>query len=166
MRSAASFLYMILIDLVLFPTTAFILQDCFHKSKGGGIKFANTNLKKTDFATSASDIPDREVTNLDDFYTDDRNTTISALPRLNWNAAVISSVRVQERDRTCEEYMRLPASECKYLMECDSLLVPATLPLMKPEVGNMTLNKMVDIMTNSSYFNYPKPQTVFYRLSK
>lgn len=38
-----------------------------------------------------------------------------ALPRVTWNAAVKSSVRVKEGRRTCEEYMRLPASECKTL---------------------------------------------------
>lgn len=32
---------------------------------------------------------------------------------LVWNAAVKSSVRVKEVGRTCEEYMRLPASECE-----------------------------------------------------
>jgi hypothetical protein len=38
-----------------------------------------------------------------------------ALPRVTWNAAVKSSVRVKEGRRTCEEYMRLPASECEAL---------------------------------------------------
>ena len=33
--------------------------------------------------------------------------------QLVWSAAVKSSVRVKELGRTCEEYMRLPASECK-----------------------------------------------------
>ena len=35
------------------------------------------------------------------------------LPRLSWHAAARSSVRVKEASRTCEEYMRLPPSECK-----------------------------------------------------
>ena len=35
---------------------------------------------------------------------------------LIWNAAVKSSVRVKELGRSCEEYMRLPASECKTLL--------------------------------------------------
>jgi hypothetical protein len=34
---------------------------------------------------------------------------------LVWNAAVKSSVRVKEVGRTCEEYMRLPASECELI---------------------------------------------------
>jgi hypothetical protein len=34
------------------------------------------------------------------------------LPRLSWHAAARSSVRVKESSRTCEEYMRLPPSEC------------------------------------------------------
>lgn len=34
---------------------------------------------------------------------------------LVWNAAVKSSVRVKEIGRTCEEYMRLPASECEII---------------------------------------------------
>ena len=34
------------------------------------------------------------------------------LPRLSWHAAAKSSVRVKESSRTCEEYMRLPPSEC------------------------------------------------------
>lgn len=34
------------------------------------------------------------------------------LPRLSWHAAAKSSVRVKESCRTCEEYMRLPPSEC------------------------------------------------------
>ena len=34
------------------------------------------------------------------------------LPRLSWHAAARSSVRVKETCRTCEEYMRLPPSEC------------------------------------------------------
>ena len=120
MRSAASFLYTLLIDIVLFPSAAFILQEYFHKSKVGGVNFGNKNSRRTDFAITASDMPRQEVTNLDDDYNDDRDTAISALPRLNWNAAVISSVRVQERGRTCEEYMRLPASECK-CVRVDSL---------------------------------------------
>lgn len=33
--------------------------------------------------------------------------------QLVWNAAVKSSVRVKELGRSCEEYMRLPASECE-----------------------------------------------------
>ena len=33
--------------------------------------------------------------------------------QLVWNAAVKSSVRVKELGRSCEEYMRLPATECK-----------------------------------------------------
>lgn len=36
------------------------------------------------------------------------------LPRLTWRAAAKSSVRVKESKRTCEEYMRLPPSECKF----------------------------------------------------
>jgi hypothetical protein len=35
--------------------------------------------------------------------------------QLIWNAAVKSSVRVKEVGRTCEEYMRLPASECEII---------------------------------------------------
>lgn len=35
--------------------------------------------------------------------------------QLIWNAAVKSSVRVKEAGRTCEEYMRLPASECEII---------------------------------------------------
>ena len=120
MRSAASFLYILLIDFVLFPSAAFILQEYFQKSRVGGVNFANKNSRRTDFAIPASDTPRREVTNLDDDNNDDRDTALSALPRLNWNAAVISSVRVQERGRTCEEYMRLPASECK-CVRVDSL---------------------------------------------
>lgn len=39
------------------------------------------------------------------------------LPRLSWHAAARSSVRVKESSRTCEEYMRLPPSECMCVWE-------------------------------------------------
>ena len=39
---------------------------------------------------------------------------IRILPRLTWRAAARSSVRVKESKRTCEEYMRLPPSECEF----------------------------------------------------
>lgn len=47
---------------------------------------------------------------------DETEEVSPVLPRVTWNAAVKSSVRVKEGRRTCEEYMRLPASECKMLM--------------------------------------------------
>ena len=43
--------------------------------------------------------------------------------QLVWNAAVKSSVRVKELGRSCEEYMRLPASECKrHIINIDFIL--------------------------------------------
>ena len=45
--------------------------------------------------------------------TDIENNTVPTNRQLVWSAAVKSSVRVKELGRTCEEYMRLPASECK-----------------------------------------------------
>ena len=48
--------------------------------------------------------------------TDIENNTVPTNRQLVWSAAVKSSVRVKELGRTCEEYMRLPASECKISM--------------------------------------------------
>lgn len=50
---------------------------------------------------------------------DDTEIESVDVPKANrelvWNAAVKSSVRVKEVGRTCEEYMRLPASECEII---------------------------------------------------
>lgn len=47
---------------------------------------------------------------------DIEDNTVPTNRQLVWSAAVKSSVRVKELGRTCEEYMRLPASECKISM--------------------------------------------------
>lgn len=57
--------------------------------------------------------PDIVIRKVNATDADDTDETGPALPRVTWNAAVKSSVRVKEGKRTCEEYMRLPASECK-----------------------------------------------------
>jgi Na+-transporting NADH:ubiquinone oxidoreductase subunit NqrC len=63
------------------------------------------------------DIADNTESVEDDRINDESNAEESnELPsqrQLVWNAAVKSSVRVKELERTVEEYMRLPASECE-----------------------------------------------------
>ena len=49
----------------------------------------------------------------DPIDTDSEVIPEAANRQLVWNAAVKSSVRVKELGRSCEEYMRLPASECE-----------------------------------------------------
>ena len=52
---------------------------------------------------------------VDDESSSEELTELPAQRQLVWNAAVKSSVRVKELERTVEEYMRLPASECESL---------------------------------------------------
>ena len=86
--------------------------------------------RKNNFEMSLSEISDgianEEHVNIAEELEDHTSVSPAALPRLSWSAAVKSSVRVKENGRTCEEYMRLPASECIYLIlvsyEFDSYL--------------------------------------------
>ena len=52
---------------------------------------------------------------VDEESSTEESNDLPAQRQLVWNAAVKSSVRVKELERTVEEYMRLPASECESL---------------------------------------------------
>lgn len=116
-----NFIRILLVSVVFLSTTGFKLPYCVLKSERNTIHFANKNLLRTNYAMSASDMSEGDLIEVDDYQTENLNITALMLPRLSWNAAVISSVRVKERGRTCEEYMRLPASECKCLNNSISL---------------------------------------------
>lgn len=64
-------------------------------------------LDIADITESAEDDP------IDDESNAEESNELPAQRQLVWNAAVKSSVRVKELERTVEEYMRLPASECE-----------------------------------------------------
>lgn len=64
-------------------------------------------LDIADITESVEDDPINDESNAEE------SIELPAQRQLVWNAAVKSSVRVKELERTVEEYMRLPASECE-----------------------------------------------------
>ena len=86
-----------------------IISSLFRKRESG--MFASVEDDLFDDLDMSEDMDISDLSDDEDI----KDTLAPANRQLVWNAAVKSSVRVKELGRSCEEYMRLPASECKIL---------------------------------------------------
>ena len=103
-----------MIRRVLLAFAVLFLQGVAFKNDRRSSVDTQSVLRKPAYSMSASDIHDIVLPEVNTSEALDLKVTDAPYPRLSWNAAVKSSVRVKESGRSCEEYMRLPASECKY----------------------------------------------------
>ena len=118
-----------------------IISSVFRKRESG--MFASVEDDLFDDLDMSEDM---DISDLSDDI-DTKDNLAPGNRQLVWNAAVKSSVRVKELGRSCEEYMRLPASECKILKLSSYLFISSFFMLFPLIAKHLSQSRFTDLST-------------------